>query len=180
MCLWWATDYSLHTETVQVWWIWGRKIQETDDFCDRVWLVYRPNDIVPTIDSPPKKPLARLLMNQLGELWGTKSDVILVYSLMLAPWHWLDVRMIAPRRAPVSLVDEIAVFFGFYIGGYTWVRILLQKKYIYIYCFLMPQSKTCWGICRVSKPSRLNSFHHFSTFWMVKPLDKPIPLFGPL
>lgn len=38
---------------------------------------------------------------------------------MLAPWHWLDVRMIAPRRAPVSLVDEIAVFFGFYIGGYT-------------------------------------------------------------
>jgi hypothetical protein len=42
------------------------------------------------------------------------------------------VRMIAPRRAPVSLVDEIAVFFGFYIGGYTWVRILLQKKNIYI------------------------------------------------
>ena len=141
MCLWWATDYSLHTETVQVWWIWGRKIQETDDFCDRVWLVYRPNDIVPTIDSPPKKPLAHLLMNQLGELWGTKSDVIVVYSLMLAPWHWLDVRMIAPRRPQWALLMKLRCSSVSILVGTPESEYCFKKKNIYIYILLLDAPK---------------------------------------
>lgn len=177
MCLWWAIDYSLHTETVQVGWIWGRKIQETHDFCDRVWLVYRPNYIVATIDSPPKKNVSSPIDEPT---WGT---------LGYKKWRHLGVLLDAGAMALVRCENDRYATGPcepcWWNGGglrflYWWVHLSQNFAYIYIYCFLMPQSKTCWGICRVSKPSRLNSFHHFSTFWVVKPLDKPIPLFGPL